>query len=326
MREPAPRGMDRFDAALLREMLRDRVLLWGGGDPRIGSAALAERLGVDRTTVWARLRSWKDEGFLVRQEVVPNPSLFGAGLAAGDIRIDDPRAKRRALDAIALVDGVLAGIDQVGPYVILLYAHENEAALGRCTRLVAELAGVDDVSMCIPFAPPRSSLQPAAADWRILAALREMPDRPLRDVAARAGISNRTLTRRYARLLEGNAIWSFPVLDFQRYQDAVMARFVVGLSDRAVAPALRNACRRSLPGMVWWDAPAEQLLRLDDATAWVDVYCHLATAAEAESVQQWLLDTPGVEGVEIFFPKTWFVVPTWWDERIATRIAAHAPG
>ncbi len=72
--------------------------------------------------------------------------------------------------------------------------------------------------------------------------------------------------------------------------------------------------------MVWWDAMEYLSEQVEMEKAWVDVYCHLASAAEVERVQTWLLDQQGVQGVEVFFPKEWFVVSSWFDERIAKQL------
>lgn len=68
---------------------------WGSLDPRISTREVARRLRLDPTTVWSRLRSWQRNGFLLGYSVVPNPTLFGAGLAGGSVRIADSRAKER---------------------------------------------------------------------------------------------------------------------------------------------------------------------------------------------------------------------------------------
>ncbi|HLB69283.1 MAG TPA: AsnC family transcriptional regulator [Thermoplasmata archaeon] len=51
--------MDELDLAILREVSRHRVLWWGSLDPRLSAGDIADRLGLDRTTVWSRLRSWE---------------------------------------------------------------------------------------------------------------------------------------------------------------------------------------------------------------------------------------------------------------------------
>ena len=313
--------MDDLDAAILREIFRERVLLWGGHDPRLGTRDIADRLGVDRTTVWARMKDWKEDGFLVRQEVLPNPSLFGAGIAAGEVRVEDPRRKAQAIEDLQLVDGVLSGLDLVGSYVLVIYATESERALDRCTRLVGKLPTVDAVETCVPFEPPRNEIQPNARDWRILQALRRPPERPLTEIAEEIGISRRTLTRRYAELLDANALWSFPTFDFSRYGGAVMARFTVILESPDALPAFVNACQAGLPQMVWRMTSHDVAPTARGEHAWADLFCHLHSAVEVESVQRWLLDLPSVQGAEAFFPKKWFIASSWFDERIAKHVA-----
>lgn len=308
--------MDELDAAIFREMNRERAYFWGGLDPRVGTSEIARRVGVNRTTVWARLKAWQEDGFLVRQEVGPNPMLFGAGVAGGSLRVDDVASKEAVIAAMALVDGVLCWIDHVGEWIGLGYANESRLALDRCTRLLAELPGVAEVTPCVPYRAPESTIRPTARDWRILAALRSPPGRPLDEVAADAGVSGRTLARRYAQLLEARALWSFPVVDFTRYRGAAMARFVVTLAAGADTRALTRAAAKEVPGLVMAEA-LDQLVPTNPAVRpWVDIYCHLAAPGEAESVHAWLAARPQVEAVETFFPKAWGVVSSWFEERI----------
>ena len=74
--------------------------------------------------------------------------------------------------------------------------------------------------------------------------------------------------------------------------------------------------------MVWWEALEDLAPTAAKVEPWVDVYCHLSTAAEAEDVQRWILDHDQVADVEVYFPRRWFVVPAWFDERIAARMPA----
>ena len=143
--------MDDLDMGILREMSRGRVAFWGGMDPRVGTTEIADRLGVNRTTVWSRLKSWEKDGFLIRQEVVPNPRLFGAGVAGGGVRVDDPRRKAEVLHALALVDGVIGGVDNVGPWIGLQYAHESTAALTRGSMPPQKATRPRDISRRMPM-------------------------------------------------------------------------------------------------------------------------------------------------------------------------------
>lgn len=317
--------MDDLDAGIFRELHRDRTFLWGGIDPRIGATELADRLDVDRTTVWSRLKAWEADGFLLGQEVVPNSKLFGAGIGGGAFRVDDPRNKDEVFASLELVDGVLTWLDQVGPWVLLGCARESAKSLERCTRLIGELPGVAEVAECLPFLPPESEIEPTARDWRIIAALREDPKRPLAEVAEEVGVSRRTLTRRYGQLLEAQAVWSFPTFDFSRYRGATLARFAVVLPPGADTAGLINRCRDELDGALWLDSLDMAAPGHDYPYTWVDAFCHLSSAGETEPVQVWLMDQPDVEEVMTFFPRRWHMVADWFDERIEAQLRKAEP-
>src|SRR5687768_2459288 len=91
-------AVDRLDVRILREIMRDRVVVWGSNDPRLSAETLARRVRADPTTVRDRLRAWQRSGFLQGFTVLPNMGIFGAGLASGAICVPDLRAKAAVLD------------------------------------------------------------------------------------------------------------------------------------------------------------------------------------------------------------------------------------
>ncbi len=318
-RHPSP-GVDDLDMGILREMSRGPVVFWGGMDPRVSTAEIADRIGVNRTTVWSRLKSWEKAGFLIRQEVIPNPRLFGAGVAYGGVRVDDPRRKAEVLHALALMDGVIGGLDAVGPWIGIEYAHESMAALKRCGRLVGALPGVDEVSTCVAFNPPPHRFEPDQRDWRILAAMRRAPRERLALIAKEAGLSPRTLTRRYRELLEGHAFWSFPVFDFTRYHGASMARFNLTLAGADEARSFESACRKRFDQLVWLSVLESVDSESNSPVVLADTYFHLAAPGEADDLHQTLLGMADVKDAHLGFPKATFIVTEWFEERIEVQL------
>ena len=128
--------MDALDHAILRELGRDQVLLWGGMDPRVSPTQLADRLGVDRGTIRTRILAWEKSGFLRRFVALPNPQLLGVGLAAGGVRVGDVKDKPRVLDDLALVDGMLSAMEHVGEWIGLAFVDDGKAALARRVKLL----------------------------------------------------------------------------------------------------------------------------------------------------------------------------------------------
>ena len=167
--------MDDLDLSLLRETSRGRIMWWGSSDPRLSYREIAQRLRVDPTTVWNRFRTWRREGFLLGYSVVPNPTLFGIGLAAGSVRIDNPKAKEGFFRDLSSVEGAAFAVDQVGQWVVVMFVVESERGLKRSVAQTRRLAGVSEMEPCIPFRCPPTTKVPGSRDWQVLEALRMHP-------------------------------------------------------------------------------------------------------------------------------------------------------
>lgn len=286
-------------------------------------AEVSHRVGVDRSTVWARLRAWEQSGFLCRFETAPNPRLFGAGLAGGSVRVDDPRAKPHVLEDLALVDGVLGALDHVGPWLAVMYAHEDREGLERSRSLVARLQGVDEALPCVPFRPPECTVMPSPLDWRVLEAVRHFPSRSLTDSAREIHVSPKTFRRRFTALIQGMAVWSLPVLDFTKYSGGVMARWVVTLRPEKAPDAVTGALRK-LPGFVLLTNVADVMEGRRSSVATIDTMVHLRSVAEIDDVQREILSMPDTDRAEAFFPRKSHVYSSWFDRRIARKLKESA--
>lgn len=308
--------MDATDLAIYRELTRGRVFFWSSLDPRISAERIATKLGLSANTVRARLKAWHETGFLQRTEVLPHPALLGLTLGAGNIRVDDVRAKPGVLDALGLVPGALASLDHVGCWMAFSVLGSSDAALERVRRLAAKLPGVDEVTTCRALAPPPPARELTRLDWVILKALREQPDQPLRKVAMRASITPKTLGKRYAALVRDNAALFVPVLDPSKLP-GIVARYII--APRAGAPRGRILSRaRALPQLM--DAfDASGLVPMPNPV--VDAWLNLPNAHAAEETQRTIMDWPEVEAVELVFPVRQAFFTGWLDEAIEERLA-----
>ena len=312
--------MDPLDLGILRELSRDQVLWFGRLDPRVSAAEIARRLKVDRGTIASRLRSWQACGFLRGHEVVPSPLLSHASFAGGSLRVDDLRLKTRLLENLGLVPGIVGAVDHVGPWVALLYVFENREALERSRQLLLRLPGVGEATPCVPFRAPHPTVEPSALDWRILRALRTEAKAPLARTARAAGVSTKTLARRLNRLIRGRAVWYLPLLDFTRYRKATVARFLIALDPRGDPGATAEALRRRIPNLAYLvDASAAAEVP-PEAPAMIDLGAHMGSVGEAEDLQASVLSIPGVQEVEVLFPRRFHMYPAWFDERIRAAV------
>lgn len=311
--------MDPTDVAIYRELTRGRVFFWSSLDARVSAETIARRLRVSPTTVRARLRAWRERGFLARTEVLPHPALLGLKLGASDLRVDDVGEKPRVAESLALVPGVLAALDHIGPWMALAVLGPSDAGMDRTRKLVAKLPGVAEVTPCHTLSPPppRRALTPL--DWTILAALRAKPDAPLREVAADAGVSAKTFGKRYCALLADNAVLFAPVLDLAAWP-GVFCRYIV-LPEPDAERARLLAKLGGMPGVL--DAFDGRAV-MPAPNPVVSLWMHLPNLTRAEDVQRELLSLAGVAEVELTFPVRQTFVTEWMDEAIeAIRTPQH---
>lgn len=317
--------MDRLDGALLREMFLGRHLWVGGVDPRQSAGELARRLGVDRSTIWSRLKAWKECGFLTGFDVVPNPDLFGLRFGAGSIRVDNPVQKEAVVRDLGLVSGIVGAQDMMGPWVVVLAACPNAAGFERVSALLRRLSGVNETIPLVAFRCPPSSAEPTPLDWRIVQELRMPPTPLLTEVAKRLRISVKTVTRHYDSLIRNQVVWYIPLLDYTQYTMVAMARFNVYLHPTADPPQILETIRKMYPEYVDIADRSDFALEPEHKIKHVVAHMQLPAASASEDVQVEILKIPGVADVEVLFPRKTFSYPDWLSERIADRISEQRP-
>jgi DNA-binding Lrp family transcriptional regulator len=308
--------VDPLDLSILRETSRGRVMWWGSLDPRVSIREVGRRLRVDATTIWSRLRMWQRQGFLLGYSVVPNPTLFGAKLAGGSVRISDSRAKERFFRDFGLVEGAAFAVDQVGPWVVVMFVFETERGLQRSAGLTRRLPGVTEMQPCIPFNCPSTTLVPSRLDWRILESLCADPTGDLSECARKLGISAKTFARRYNSLIRDCAVWSIPRLDFTQYTGATVARFLVWLSPQADAQRVLTKLEKTFPSYILLEDQSglpdigSRIVRL------LSLFLQMSSTGEVEDADRLIREVDGVVDVETYFPRRTYVYEDWFVERL----------
>jgi len=308
--------MDTLDIGILRELSRDQILWFGRLDPRVSAAGMARRLGVDRATVGARLRSWERQGFLLAHEVVPSPLVFGAQIAGGNLKASEVRQKPRILDDLSLIPGLVSAVDHFGEWIALLYAFEQPEALERSRRLVTRLPGVGEVTPCVPFRAPEPTMAPTRLDFRILSALRRGSRRTLQETARAAGVSTKSLTRRMEQLVRGRSLWYLPILDFSRYKKSVFTRFVIVLKPNSNSSQVADQVSFLLPHLTHLTDTTALVESTESMPPLLDVGAHADSVGQAEDLQREMLALETVEEVEVLFPRRFYLYRSWFDDHI----------
>lgn len=312
--------MDALDLAILREMFRERVLFWGSLDPRVSTDTIAARVGVAGSTVRARLRGWSEAGFLTRYDVLPNPSLIGARLGAGNFRLGDARAKPGAFEDLANLDGTVCAQDYVGGWVTTSFLVHDPASLDRRLRILERLPNVVEALPCVPVRTPEPTVELSPLDWRILDAMHEDASSGLAGVAKRVGVSTKTIARRHARLVKGRAVWFVPAIDFGKWTGAGIALLNVYLAPGARSRDVARAVRERLPGVLVLTDSKD--LYEDDEHAALAVLVHLQSLGDVDDATCVALEIAGVSEVELLFPRRFRAYGAWAREAIRERLKA----
>jgi DNA-binding Lrp family transcriptional regulator len=309
-----PFAPDPLDIAILREMYREGAVNLAGVDPRLNATRVARALRTGRSRVAARLRAWRESGFLRKLDVWPNPALLGWHGAWVALRVDHPRSKPELFRRLALVDGVVAGLEFLGPWLSVGLVAPDPATLARRVELLGNLAGVEEVDGPVPWVVPEPKRPLTPLDLRILRALRERPTGTLSEIARRVGVSTRTMTRRYSELIDSWAVWFVPVFDFRVLPYSVVSLNVhvrSGVGREGVSREVRAAYVMTLE---FTAAEAGPVASPEDLVFFVT----LPSAAQIEELERRVEAIAGVERVETYVLVRLYDFPEWFDRHLET--------
>ncbi len=301
-----------LDIAMLREMYRNGAVNLAGIDPRLNVTRVAQSLKIGRARVAARMKWWKESGFLQKYAVWLNPSLLGWHGAWVSLRVDHHRSKSDLFRRLGLVDGVISAMDFLGEWVSVAVVAPDPASLKRRVALLRGLVGVTEVEPPTPWYIPEPTRPLTPLEIRVVRALREKPTATLHDIARRVGVSTRTMTRKYAELVEEWAIWFVPIFDF-----TALTQPVVSLNLHARAGVGRDVISRTLRSRF--------PLTLDFTTTGVgpDIspqdmvfFVTLPSIASLEELEQLVGSLDGVEHVESYVMIRIIDYPEWFDSHL----------
>ena len=314
----SPRLME-IDADILREMFRSRDVTIAGIDPRLSANRIAARLRVSRARVDSRLKSWTKSGLLRRFDVWPNPALVGRIGFTVDVRVSDRLRKDEVFRRVGLVDGAVGGVDLVGEWVSLQFVVPREADVRRTTELLRGIAGVAEVEEPLPWERLEPARQLTPLDRRIVRVLRRYPTHPLAAIARWVGVSTRTITTRYGRLLDDLAVWFVPEWDFRVLAQplALVNLFLQESADRAsVSRGVRRAFPQALEFVRTGFGPkVPEHVR--------EFFLLLSSPAGVEEAESSMRRLPGVASVELLVLIRTFSFPGTFDRLLLENM--HHP-
>ncbi|MDG6917310.1 MAG: Lrp/AsnC family transcriptional regulator [Nitrososphaerota archaeon] len=309
-----PLALEPLDIAMLRAMYREGGISFAGFDPRLNANRVAQALHIGRARVAARLRLWRQSGFLSHYSVLVNPRLLG--LIGGSVAIRCGSAKERSemLSRLKLVDGVISAVEFLGNWVSVEVLAPDETTLKRRRDLLRSLctSAAPQVDPLFLWNIPRPTRELTPLDLRIVRALRDRPTASLAEMAHRVGISTRTMTRRYAALLDDWAVWFSPVFNLRALVNPIVWIEATVEDDRAKAN-LTRALQAEYPNSI----PMVQMPNASDPSVnWVLLITALPSIARLDDLEEFLASQPGLLEHETLVMVTMHDFPEWFDTHL----------
>jgi DNA-binding Lrp family transcriptional regulator len=213
--------MESLDLRLLRAIFRRGEYSHLGIEPRKSVVSLAREVHTSRITVRRRLERWRTQGFWNGVAVYPNPDSLGVRFQMQTVVLDADRNRRELESAM---------LEHLRPFLTFqtesLYApvliFENARQSAESQRAFAAAWNHSKVSPPFDVTFPPSARVFTYRDWRIVQALRRGPERSWVTIADEAGVTPRGLERRVVQLVENNALFFFPLLDWRHLDYSIV--------------------------------------------------------------------------------------------------------
>lgn len=316
--------MDAVDFAIFRSLCGEGGARFYAArtviDPRISAADVAERIGISATAVRARLRRWHTEGLLRGHAVWPNPALFGVGMMSVDIPLEMNRPADGLFLALKSIEGVWFArdaIDEDRRVVIVNFVSDTPSSTQRRIQALTRLAPGNVLDPPRPAWLPICTVELSRLDWKIVRIFRADPLVPLPRAAKEVGVTLKTLSRRYHRLLDGDAVW----WTISVSNSKVPAVYVhVMFRDAELAERGNRELGEKFPNWIpaatggYGFPPEARPVHL------VAVF-PLESPAGVADILRAIHALPGVVAVRRRFPGESVCYPEWFDRRIEEKIA-----
>jgi len=320
--------VDDVDLSILKWMYPGGEWSWFGTDPRITTAEIASRVGMDRTAVWGRISRWKRVGFWSGFQVNVNPQIFGVGVVRVEIPVLGPAQAADVLDALEHVDGALVAKSLFdvfadggeGDGVSVTLAAEDAAHVRRRLRLFCGLSSTGSVKGPFRVGLPPCTHWLTPLDWRVLATVVANPNASPARLARLVGVTRKTFVQHHAILIERHAVYYIPRVDWSLLE-------CVGLIVYCQSAEGLHRAREEL--QMRYPASIAMNLRGAEGVApdWDDSTCFasLVPSHSPNAVHSLIRTVSRIPGVKFARSATWGpdrLYHDWISRRIAARIKA----
>ena len=301
---------DNLQLKILRELATPRDF---GTYLRPTYSDVAKKLGIDEETVRVRVRQTQQAGAILGWQLSINPHLLGREATSAMLEVADPSSKQSMIAKIKLIDEVVMIMDFYERPLRVVFNHETDRDRERRLGLIESICGDDNpTTWQVGYAPCNVTLK--RTDWEILKALRKDRLQTNAEIAAKVGVSARTVKRRLSFMTEARAIHTFAMGDVKRMPGMVYF-FQVDCRDEAKKRRVNEAITSRLENAVFVDPRNRRYL------TYTAVF---RNASEAEETHRWMKAIDGAEDTKMYIMREIIAVEDWADKEIEKHLNESA--
>lgn len=277
--------------------------------------AIAKVVGSTPETVKERTKRLEEAGVIAGYRVMPYCAYLGLDGAAYRFHIPDDDAKWQAKERAAMVDGVTAIFDYVGPSLSVYLCYASAPERDRRLRLLASQTG--DPKPLLSWKTPwrKATREVTALDWRLIQALRRDALRPLEDVAREVGVTYRTAKRRLDPLFTEGVVERSVHIDPGRVPGLLPLELNLRLHDDSAA--LLNSVLKAFD-----DKAVLAFPHAGPGGHHLNLWLFARTLADAEQQRRDAGRLKGVKHARALLRRDVVQLDAWIDDLIAARAKA----
>jgi len=192
--------MDRTDFELI-EGLQD--------DPRVSYRELADRLDLSVNSVHKRIQHMIDQGIIPAFIATLGPAVesYTVATAWGKTTTDDTE---RTITELGRDEKTRQIVEATNDFIYIQWSLRDISELDDLIAFSKEVGGIEAPQVTfnkVPIPPGSENVKLSGMDYRIIDALMKDSRRPLKEVAEKLGVSQKTVRRRLAKMKRENSIY-----------------------------------------------------------------------------------------------------------------------
>lgn len=308
--------MDALDVRIIRAMGIRPYDRHARPPDALKPSSLAVAVDSTVVTVKERIARMEELGVIAGYQIFPNLRHLDLGARGYFFRVRGEQSKRAAVDRMAGLEGLLELHDFLGGGVCADFTFRDAPELARKLAFLSDCTGDAGPQRFYDRQMPLVRRRLTALDWRILAALRGRARRPLAEVAEAAGVSGRTVKRRYETMAREGSFFVVPMLNPAKAEGLILFELLFYLQESAGAATINAILREFEERRVYTYRPASRELGT------FDMLLFARSSEEVERLRRQAAGIPGVARAEAWLFQGFFDHGAWLDQAIAERASA----